>query len=767
MSQRTKQSRRQNQVGGRLLCAGRESTSTTRPCRVRSPWTTVVYFIVMALLASSLLVAADTVSATVSRAPGQPDETRILPIYFVASFSEVVTNFTFNDVQFSGAGTIAGGVSPTGDASTYTIEVSSASADGMLAVSIPAGVCWVQSGSTTVYNAASGEASVLLDREAPDAPALVSPATDDKTQDTTPSFTWTAADDHAGSGVKDYTLFVMGAAGFNHTTPSLTHTPGSDLPEGQYQWCVQVRDNVGNSNASTSRFLTIDTSPPVNPNVSSASHNVGAWSNDASVDIDINGASDRYTAVAGYEVAWNQSSTWSSSGSPNRSSSWSGETFPATSDGNWYFHICTVDEAGNWSMEDSYGPFKIDATAPTDPGIVSTSHVPGVWSDNPNIAISADEEASDPDPGSGVDGFEVEWNQSATWTPTETKNRGASWTGATYTATSDGHWYFHIATVDNAGNWTSTRHLGPFQIDTTPPELTVPAKIETLSDPGLPTAVVTYSPTATDNLDPAPVVVSDPPSGTAFPIGTTVVTVTGTDHAGNEATGTFEVCVQDREAPVLIGVPDGLHGVTEPGKTTVPVFWDPITADDNDDPSPVVIVSHPSGSAFPAGVTHVRVTARDRNGKEATATFDVTVKYTPPLFDFTVVPAGEFGFLDRGLPEEDGIILIGNLELAAIYEIGEVIAGACSLVRPSGEVQAGSYIIIGFYQVDVSLDPEKGLLLATWNASFDHETLCFHFDFDTTDLVPGIYDFRLGFEDGSVIWIRVKLVEPPEEVPLN
>ena len=30
--------------------------------------------------------------------------------------------------------------------------------------------------------------------------------------------------------------------------------------------------------------------------------------------------------------------------------------------------------------------------------------------------------------------------------------------------------YFHLRTVDNAGNWTSTRHLGPFYIDTVRPD---------------------------------------------------------------------------------------------------------------------------------------------------------------------------------------------------------------------------------------------------------------------------------------------------------
>ncbi|TFH06647.1 MAG: choice-of-anchor D domain-containing protein, partial [Candidatus Atribacteria bacterium] len=110
-----------------------------------------------------------------------------------------------------------------------------------------------------------------------------------------------------------------------------------------------------------------------------------------------------------------------------------------------------------------------DATDPTDPTPTSSSHSVSVW-DNDNTVDIQISGASD-GAGSGVDGFEVEWDQSASWTPSETKEQEETWPGATYTATSNGDWYFHIATVDNAGNWTSTQHLGPFRIDTTPPSV--------------------------------------------------------------------------------------------------------------------------------------------------------------------------------------------------------------------------------------------------------------------------------------------------------
>lgn len=52
---------------------------------------------------------------------------------------------------------------------------------------------------------------------------------------------------------------------------------------------------------------------------------------------------------------------------------------------------------------------------------------------------------------------------------------------------------------------------------------------------------VTFSVTATDNVDPAPIVTCSPPSGSGFPVGTTLVTCTATDNSGNSATCSFNV----------------------------------------------------------------------------------------------------------------------------------------------------------------------------------------------------------------------------------
>lgn len=56
--------------------------------------------------------------------------------------------------------------------------------------------------------------------------------------------------------------------------------------------------------------------------------------------------------------------------------------------------------------------------------------------------------------------------------------------------------------------------------------------------------VVTFTVTASDDLDPVPVVACVPPSGSLFPPGTTMVTCTATDAYGNASTCAFPVNVQ-------------------------------------------------------------------------------------------------------------------------------------------------------------------------------------------------------------------------------
>ncbi|HZG80831.1 MAG TPA: HYR domain-containing protein [Brevibacillus sp.] len=79
--------------------------------------------------------------------------------------------------------------------------------------------------------------------------------------------------------------------------------------------------------------------------------------------------------------------------------------------------------------------------------------------------------------------------------------------------------------------------------DTEPPAITCPANIEVIANPGESGTQVHFpAPQVTDNCKVSSVSCS-PPSGSFFPIGTTQVTCTATDLAGNIATCPFSVTV--------------------------------------------------------------------------------------------------------------------------------------------------------------------------------------------------------------------------------
>jgi hypothetical protein len=118
-----------------------------------------------------------------------------------------------------------------------------------------------------------------------------------------------------------------------------------------------------------------------------------------------------------------------------------------------------------------------------------------------------------------------------------------------------------ITATDAAGN-TGTGTFTVTVRDTTAPVLVMPVNVvtEAASPAG---AIVTYSAaSATDSITASPALTYSKQSGTLFPVGLTIVTVTATDLAGNKAAATFSVLVNasnlNKSAPVVdITAPTG------------------------------------------------------------------------------------------------------------------------------------------------------------------------------------------------------------------
>jgi hypothetical protein len=90
----------------------------------------------------------------------------------------------------------------------------------------------------------------------------------------------------------------------------------------------------------------------------------------------------------------------------------------------------------------------------------------------------------------------------------------------------------------------SAEVYSPTFVDSQPPVLYAPNDITQAANPAYPAGdYVYFYPWATDNVDANPVVACQPPSGTLFPVGTTLVTCTATDSWGNGASASFKVTI--------------------------------------------------------------------------------------------------------------------------------------------------------------------------------------------------------------------------------
>ncbi|MBI3885691.1 MAG: HYR domain-containing protein [Opitutae bacterium] len=174
---------------------------------------------------------------------------------------------------------------------------------------------------------------------------------------------------------------------------------------------------------------------------------------------------------------------------------------------------------------------------------------------------------------------------------------------------------------------TFTVTVGGGVTDTTAPVITLGGNLtaEATSASG---AAVNFTATATDATDGTVAVTTTAASGAVFPLGTTTVTATATDAAGNVATKTFTVTVVDTTKPVL-ALPANLTVEATSGAGAVATF----AATATDATGATLTYSVASGSTFPVGTTTVTATATDAAGNVSTGTFTVTVRdATAPVF---------------------------------------------------------------------------------------------------------------------------------------
>lgn len=125
-----------------------------------------------------------------------------------------------------------------------------------------------------------------------------------------------------------------------------------------------------------------------------------------------------------------------------------------------------------------------------------------------------------------------------------------------------------ITATDATGNSTSAAFTITVR-DTVAPVVNVPAD-QVIEATGPAGAVALFAATAVDTVGVASFT-SSAASGSIFPVGTTTVTVTATDAAGNSTSAAFTITVRDTVAPVLTSLAPSSASLWPPNHKMIPI----------------------------------------------------------------------------------------------------------------------------------------------------------------------------------------------------
>jgi hypothetical protein len=207
-----------------------------------------------------------------------------------------------------------------------------------------------------------------------------------------------------------------------------------------------------------------------------------------------------------------------------------------------------------------------------------------------------------------------------TFDPTDVEDTNIS-------ADTEGIYIAKLTVQDVAGNTASSTFS--FTWDITPPVLTVPPT-QTFEATGPATAPALELATATDNLDASPVVDYSPKAGEGtYTLGTTPITWTATDAAGNVSTGSSDVIIVDTTSPTI----------TLNGNNPFDMYINNDYADLNPDPdysatdlvdgditgTEKVVVTGKDFDNTVLGAHNITYTATDANGNSTTTTRTVNI----------------------------------------------------------------------------------------------------------------------------------------------
>jgi hypothetical protein len=319
----------------------------------------------------------------------------------------------------------------------------------------------------------------LIDNGAPSTGTLSGvPAADTwSDSDTVTVGGFAASSDGSGSGVDGFSFVWDTSAS---TVPdasvdaqeTITSLTSATLVEGSSHYLhVRTIDSAGNVSSTTHVGpFKLDRTDPSAPDLTSTS-TTGQWINATSVEADgLASAADEAggSGIDGFSFVWDSSASTVPDGSIDAEESETFLTSSTLTEGIHYLHVRTIDSAGNPSATAHLGPFKIDRADPTIATLTPNPST-GTWSKATTVTVNGLASASD-GTGSGIDGFSYVWDTNDSTDPDSSIDVQETATSISTSSLADGSsHYLHVRTIDNAGNPSTTTHVGPFKLDRSDP----------------------------------------------------------------------------------------------------------------------------------------------------------------------------------------------------------------------------------------------------------------------------------------------------------
>jgi parallel beta-helix repeat protein len=354
---------------------------------------------------------------------------------------------------------------------------------------------WLEDNAGLVNYANRANTILNFDATASSAPTVTSsthPVEANWYNNNDPALDWSGLDDTSGITGYSYSFDHSATADPGDVSEGVaTAITYTDVADGTWYFHIKAKNGSGLWSEVTHRTINIDTSTPSSSVTSTDYDKTGTISvNIAILVANPSGVHDvdlyaRYDANRDGDYIDTNEFDWTNKNLTPTANAVAGEfTFnPLDLDGQYQFYSRAENNTGTWEAEPA-GDVADDSTIfdhtnPGDPtGFGVTSGAPyDTWTKTATSTAIAWTAATDAT--AGLDGYNILWDQTADTALVDTKTThadGSIWieegiVASTKTAMTDGLWYFHIKSRDNAGNWADTTHYGPFKIDTTDPDI--------------------------------------------------------------------------------------------------------------------------------------------------------------------------------------------------------------------------------------------------------------------------------------------------------